>query len=93
MAGPILPGSRTGYRTTTSAFKWIILIVVLGTVAMVWVFWTAVKDADSIYEKAGYTQPHRLIDSQKRIKGQRNCGFKPSELCFVDGSRGTALFG
>jgi len=66
MAGPILPGSRSDYRTTTAAFKWIVIIVVLGTVAMVWVFWTALKDADLIYEKAGYSQPYRLIDSGKK---------------------------
>ena len=65
MSGPILPGSRQGYRTTTCAFKWIILIALLGAAAMVWVFWTALKEADAIYDKSGYSEPYRLINTNK----------------------------
>ena len=61
----MLPGSRTGYKTTTAAFRWIILIVMLGTIALVWVFWTALKDADKIYKDSGSSDQYRLINTNK----------------------------
>mgnify|MGYP007097582764 CR=1 FL=1 len=65
MAGPILPGSRTGYRTTAAAFKLIVLFVLLGVITLVWVFWTALKDADKIYEDSGYSDQYRLINTNR----------------------------
>ena len=32
--GPILPGCRREYRTTSGAFKWIVLITILGAIAV-----------------------------------------------------------
>lgn len=65
MPSPILPGSRSDYRTTTAAFKWIILIVVLGTLALVWVFKKAVTDADDIYRKSGYSDDSLIVTTRK----------------------------
>jgi hypothetical protein len=59
--GPILPGSRSGYRTTSGAFKWIIVIVILGAIALFFTFRQALKDVDKIYEDAGYPESSRFI--------------------------------
>ena len=62
---PILPGSRSDYRTTTDAFKWILLIVVLGVVALFYVFKKAVSDADQIYKDAGYSKELLIIKTNQ----------------------------
>lgn len=59
--GPILPGSRSGYRTTSGAFKWIVVIVILGAIALFFTFRQALKDVDKIYEDAGYPESSRFI--------------------------------
>ncbi len=61
----MLPGSRSGYRTTTGAFKWIILIAILGSIALVWVFKKAVTDVDQIYRDAGYSEDSLIIRTNK----------------------------
>jgi hypothetical protein len=52
--GPILPGFPRGYRTTTSAFKWIALIAAVGAVVLYLVFREAIREADDIYDKTGF---------------------------------------
>jgi hypothetical protein len=59
--GALLPGSRSGYRTTSGAFKWIILIVGLGAIGLFFAFRQALKDVDRIYEEAGYPESSRFI--------------------------------
>lgn len=50
----MLPGHRSDYRTTSGAFKWIVLIALLGSLALIRVFNAAVKDMDRMYREAGY---------------------------------------
>ena len=52
MAGFFIPGSRRGYRSTTAALKWIVLIAVLGTLLFLYVFRKAVKDTDEMYKQS-----------------------------------------
>lgn len=61
----MLPGSRSDYRTTTGTFKWIVLIAVLGSLALVWVFRKAVQDADQIYKDAGYSEDSLFISTNR----------------------------
>ena len=54
MSGPIIPGFRAGYRTTTAMFKWILLITAIGSMLLIYVFRRALQDVDKIYQDAGY---------------------------------------
>lgn len=53
----LIPSLGSNYRTTTGAFKWIVLGVVLGAVIMYFVFREAVRESDEIYEKSGMVPP------------------------------------
>ena len=57
----MLPGSRSDYRTTSGTFKWIILIVILGTIVLLFSFRQALKDVDKIYEDADFPESSRFI--------------------------------
>lgn len=59
--GSILPGSRNSYRTTPGAFKWIIVIVILGTIGLFFAFRQGLKDVDKIYLDAGFPEDSRFI--------------------------------
>ena len=59
--GPILPGSRHGYRTTPEALPWIILIAILGGLAFIWVMKLALKDVDTIYENSNMNYTNKFI--------------------------------
>ena len=61
MSGPIIPGFRAGYRTTTAMFKWILLIATIGSILLVYVFRRAVQDADKIYKDAGYPESNQFF--------------------------------
>jgi hypothetical protein len=61
MSGPIIPGFRHGYRTTTAMFKWILLIAAIGSILLVYVFKRALQDADKIYKDAGYPESSRFF--------------------------------
>ncbi len=50
----MLPGSRPDYRTTAGAFKWIVLIVIVGSILFVRVFKKAIRETNEIYREAGY---------------------------------------
>jgi hypothetical protein len=52
--GSIIPGLPHGYRTTTSMFKWIVLIAAVGAIALYFVFREAIREADDIYDKSGF---------------------------------------
>lgn len=54
MSGPIIPGMRSGYRTTVGAFKWILLIAAIGAVALYFVFREAMREVDEIYDRTGF---------------------------------------
>jgi len=49
----MLPGSRfsMGYRSTTAAFKWIMLIAIVGTVVFLLVFRKVMNDTDEMYRQ------------------------------------------
>jgi hypothetical protein len=66
MSGPIIPGFRAGYRTTTAMFKWILLIAAIGSMLLVYVFWRAVRDVDKIYKDAGYPESSRFFKDPKK---------------------------
>jgi hypothetical protein len=53
MAG-LIPSLGPGYRTTTGAFKWILLGVAIGCVLLYLVFREAVRESDDIYDKSGF---------------------------------------
>lgn len=61
----MLPGSRSDYRTTPEAFRWILLLVVLGTLGLVWVFRKAVEDTDRIYRDAGYGEDSLIVKTNR----------------------------
>jgi hypothetical protein len=65
MSGPIIPGFRAGYRTTTAIFKWILLIAAIGSILLVHVFRRALQDADKIYQDAGYPESSRFFKEPK----------------------------
>jgi hypothetical protein len=65
MSGPIIPGFRAGYRTTTAMFKWILLITAIGCLLLAYVFRRAVQDADKIYQDAGYPENSRFFKDKK----------------------------
>ncbi len=50
----IIPSLGPGYRTTPAMFKWILLFVILGSVALYWVFDEAIREADDIYDQTGF---------------------------------------
>ncbi|MCG3150449.1 MAG: hypothetical protein PCFJNLEI_03935 [Verrucomicrobiae bacterium] len=54
MAGPIIPGMRSGYRTTGGAFKWILLLAAIGATVLFFVFYEAMREADEIYDRTGF---------------------------------------
>jgi len=66
MSGPIIPGFRAGYRTTTAMFKWILLIAAIGSILLVYVFKRALQDADKIYQDSGYPESSRFFKEQKK---------------------------
>lgn len=57
----MLPGSRSDYRTTSGAFKWIVVIAVFGAIALFFAFRQGLKDADKIYEDADYPESSRFV--------------------------------
>jgi hypothetical protein len=62
----IIPGFRSGYRTTTAMFKWILLIAAIGSILLVYVFRRALQDADKIYQDAGYPESSRFFKEPKK---------------------------
>lgn len=50
----IIPSLPRGYRTTTGAFKWIVLGVAIGAVVLFLIFREAIREADDIYDKTGF---------------------------------------
>ena len=50
----LIPSLGPDYRTTTGAFKWILLVAALGSVILYFVFREAVREADDIYDKSGF---------------------------------------
>ena len=66
MSGPIIPGFRAGYRTTTAMFKWILLIAAIGCILLAYVFRRAVQDADKIYQDAGYPEDSKFFKEKKK---------------------------
>lgn len=65
MSGPIIPGFRAGYRTTTAMFKWILLIPAIGSMLLIYVFRRALQDVDKIYKNADYPESSRFYKEQK----------------------------
>jgi hypothetical protein len=65
MSGPIIPGFRAGYRTTTAMFKWILLIAAIGSILLIYVFRRALQDVDKIYHDAGYPESSRFFKEPK----------------------------
>ncbi len=59
--GPILPGCRREYRTTSGAFKWIVFITILGAIGLFFAFREGLKDVDRIYEAADFPADSRFI--------------------------------
>lgn len=57
----MIPGSRGGYKTTSGAFKWTVLISILGGIAMVLLFRQVFKDADQMYENAGFPDRYNFF--------------------------------
>jgi hypothetical protein len=49
-----IPSLPHGYRTTTGAFKWILLIAAVGAVLLYMVFREAIRESDDIYDKTGF---------------------------------------
>jgi len=47
-------GPSSGYRTTTGAFKWIMLGVAVGCVILYFVFREAIRESDDIYDGTGF---------------------------------------
>ena len=64
--GPILPGCRREYRTTSGAFKWIVLITILGAIGLFYAFREGLKDVDRIYEAADFPADTRFIKTPLR---------------------------
>lgn len=59
--GPILPGCRREYRTTSGAFKWIVFITILGAIGLFYAFREGLKDVDRMYEAADFPADTRFI--------------------------------
>ena len=57
----MIPGSRSGYRTTSGAFKWIVVIAILGAICFFFAFRQGLKDADKIFEDADYPESSRFL--------------------------------
>jgi len=49
-----IPSLPRGYRTTTGAFKWIVLGVAIGSVILYLVFREAIRESDDMYDKSGF---------------------------------------
>jgi hypothetical protein len=64
--GAIIPSLRPGYRTTTGAFKWILLVALIGSVILYFVFREAIRESDDIYDKSGFIPRNANVPATSR---------------------------
>jgi hypothetical protein len=66
--GGIIPSLRPGYRITPDRFKWVVLIAIIGSLVLYFVFHEAMREVDEMYDKSGFIPRNTNTPPASRLK-------------------------